>query len=62
MNNKSFKTLAAAYRYFHFVNQTYVCFLIQNKEDDTYEVIDQELYDHYQNEFDLDMSLIDMYA
>ena len=62
MNNKSFKTLAAAYRYFHFVNQTYVCFLIQNKEDDTFEVIDQELYDHYDAEFNLDYELNDMYA
>ena len=62
MNNKTFNTLAYARRYFNRINQTYVCFLIHNREDDLYEVINQDTFDHYDQEFNLDYELIDMYA
>ena len=62
MINKTFNTLAYARRYFNRINQTYVCFLIHNREDDLYEVINQDTFDHYDQEFNLDYELIDMYA
>lgn len=62
MKNKSFNTLPSARRYFNLVQSKYVCFLIENKEEGVYEVIDQDLYDHYIYQFNLDMNLIDMYA
>ena len=59
MKNKSFKTLSSAQSYFNRMQDTHVCFLIHNREEGTYEVIDQDLYDHYVQEFDLDMDVID---
>ena len=59
MQNKSFRTLYFAQAYFKAVTQTYVAYLIHNRESDMYEVINQDLYDHYDAEFDLDMELID---
>lgn len=59
MKNKSFETLYLARHYYRQVSHNYVAFLIHNKEDECYEVIDQDLYDHYAFEFDLDMELID---
>ena len=41
------------------VSHNYVAFFIHNKEEECYEVIDQDMFDHYQNEFNLDMELID---
>ena len=64
MNNfdLAFETLTAARRYFNAINQTYVCFFIYNREDGLYEVICQDTFDHYDQEFNLDYELIDMYA
>ena len=59
MKNKSFKTLYLAQAYYNQVSHNYVAFLIHNREDDTYEVVNQDLYDHYDAEFDIDMELID---
>lgn len=59
MRNKSFETLYLARHYYRQVSHNYVAFLIHNRESDMYEVICQDLYDHYAFEFDLDMELID---
>jgi len=59
MKNKSFNTLESAYKYYDVVSQNYVAFLILNREEDKYEVINQDLYDHYAFEFDLDMVIMD---
>ena len=62
MKNKSFKTLYFAQAYYNQVAQTYVAFLIYNKEDECYEVIDQDRYDHYVNDFNLDMEVLEFYC
>jgi len=62
MQNKSFKLKFHARSYFYEVCRNYVAFFIYNKEDDVYEVINQDLYDHYTNEFDLDMDVIDFFC
>ena len=59
MKNKSFLFYKNASLYFNTVSQNYVAFFIHNKEEECYEVIDQDTYDHYAFEFDLDMELID---
>ena len=59
MKNKTFNTIDAAYKYYDVVSQNYVAFLILNREDECYEVINQDLYDHYTFEFDLDMVIMD---
>jgi hypothetical protein len=59
MKNKTFSFYKNAALYFNTVSYNYVAFFIHNKEDECYEVIDQDMFDHYQNEFDLDMELID---
>lgn len=62
MKNKSFKTLYFARAYYNQVTHNYVAFLIHNRESDMYEVTNQDLYDHYDAEFDLDMELLDFYC
>ena len=62
MINKSFKLKFHASSYFYEVSQNYVAFFIYNKEDDVYEVINQDRYDHYVNEFDLDMEVLEFYC
>jgi len=59
MKNKSFKTLYFAQAYYNQVNYNYVAYLIHNRESGMYEVINQDLWEHYTEEFDLDMELID---
>ena len=58
MKNKSFNTLWFAKCYYNQVSQNYVAFLIYNNEEEVYEVINQDLYDHYDAECELDMRLI----
>ena len=60
MKNKNFTSLNKAFIYFDMVKLNFVAFLIHNREDDVYEVINQDLYDHYLDEFDLDMELIEL--
>ena len=62
MINKSFKLKFHARLYFFEVSQNYVAYFIYNREDDTYEVINQDRYDHYTNDFDLDMELLEFYC
>ena len=62
MINKTFLSQSKARQYFNRISETYVCFFIYNKEDSVYEVVNQDLIDHYDEEFDLDYELIDMYA
>lgn len=62
MQNKSFTYLSSAKFYFNKVSQNYVAYLIYNKENDMYEVINQDRYDHYDGEFDLDMDVIDFFC
>ena len=62
MKNKSFNTLYFAQAYYNQVTQTYVAYLIHNRESDMYEVINQDLYEHYDAEFDLDMEVIDFFC
>ena len=62
MNNKSFDNYYLALDYFKRMTDIYVAFFIYNKEEEHYEVINQDLMDHYDQEFDLDYELIDMYA
>jgi len=45
--------------YFNKLSKNYVAYSIHILEDDVYEVIDQDLYDDYDGDFDLDMRLID---
>ena len=60
MKNKSFNTYAAAFRAYTIIARTYVCYLIHNREEDIYEVIDEDTYDHYEGEFNLDFDLLHM--
>ena len=62
MKNKTFTHYENAMYYFTKVSQNYVAFFIYNKEDEVYEVIDQDLYDDYSGDFDLDMRLIDFFC
>ena len=59
MKKKSFDTLRLAYKHFKTLPEDSVAFLVHNKEDGVFEVINQELYDHYQNDVLLDMELLD---
>ena len=59
MKNKTFSHYKNASLYFSIVSQNYVAFFIHNMEENCYEVIDQDRYDHYAFEFDLAMELID---
>ena len=59
MKNKTFSSHKEASLYFNTVSQNHDAFLIYNYEDSCYEVINQDLFDHYQNEFGLHMELID---
>lgn len=58
MKNKIFPTRKSALVYFNQVAENHEAFLIYNREEGVYEVITQELYDHYLEEFDLDMELL----
>jgi len=60
MKNKNFTSLNKAFTYFDMIKLNFVAFLIHNREEDIYEVINQDLYDHYTEEFDLDMELIEL--
>ena len=60
MKNKNFTSLNKAFTYFDMIKLNFVAFLIHNREEDVYEVINQDLYDHYTEEFDLDMELIEL--
>ena len=62
MKNKAFENYYLALDYFNRITDTYVAFFIYNKEEEHYEVIDQDLFDHYDQEFNLDYELIDMYG
>lgn len=62
MKNKTFLFYKNAALYFNTVSQNYVAYFIYNREDETYEVINQDRYDHYTNEFDLDMELLEFYC
>lgn len=62
MKNKAFDNYYLALDYYNRMIDTYVAFFIYNKEKEHYEVIDQELFDHYDAEFDLDYELLAMYA
>ena len=62
MQNKTFTYYSNAKFYFNKVSQNYVAYLIYNKENDMYEVISQDRYDHYDGEFDLDMDVIDFFC
>ena len=59
MKNKTFLHYKNASLYFFTVSQNHVAFFIHNIEENCYEVIDQDMFDHYQYEFDLAMELID---
>jgi len=52
MKNKSFDNAISARDYYNEVTHNYVAFFIYNYEEEEYEVINQELYDHYTEEFD----------
>ncbi len=60
MKNKNFTSLNKAFTYFDMVKLNFVAFLIHNREEYRYEVINQDLYDHYVDEFNLDMELIEL--
>ena len=62
MKNKSFLFYKNASLYFNTVSHNYVAFFIHNKEDECYEVIDQDRYDDYDGDFDLDMRVIDFFC
>ena len=59
MQNKTFTYYSNAKFYFNKVSQNYVAYFIYNLEDEVYEVIDQDRYDDYDGDFDLDMRLIE---
>ena len=60
MNNKTFPSLNKAFRYFDLIKSNWVAFLIHNREDDTYEVINQDTYDYYLEMYLLDMEIIEL--
>ena len=62
MKNKTFLFYKNAALYFNIVSQNYVAFFIHNKEEECYEVINQDLYDYYDGEFDLDMEVLDFFC
>ena len=59
MKNKSFDNAISARDYYNEVTHNYVAFFIYNYEEEEYEVINQDLYDHYTEEYDLHMRVID---
>lgn len=59
MKNKTFLHYKNASLYFSIVSQNHIAFFIHNMEENCYEVIDQDMYDHYRNEFNLAMELLD---
>ena len=62
MKNKAYNDYYLALDYYRRMIDTYVAFFIYNKEEECYEVINQDLYDHYTGEFDLDMELLEFYC
>ena len=62
MRNKAYDDYYNALDYFKRITDHYVAFFIYNKERECYEVIDQDLYDHYVNEFNLDMEVLDFFC
>lgn len=59
MRNKAYKDYYLALDYYRRMVDTYIAFFIYNKEEEVYEVIDEDLYDHYTNEFGLDMEILE---
>ncbi len=58
MKIKNFYSFTCAKQYFNFlVLKGYEPLLIEDHETDTYGVIDEETYNHLQNEFNLHMTL-----
>ena len=60
MKNKNFTSLNKAFTYFDMIKLNWVAFLIHNREDDTYEVINQDRYDYYLDMYLLDMEIIEL--
>jgi len=58
MKIKNFYSFTCAKQYFNEVANDYICFLIENHENDTYSVIDEDRLYHLQHEFNLHMSIL----
>lgn len=56
--NKTFFSLALAKQAFNKLSKENICFLIENNEDETYEVIDEDTLGFYQNVYHLDYTLL----
>jgi len=62
MKNKKYDNYYLALDYYNRMIDTYVAFFIYNKKEKYYEVINQDLFDYYEQALGLDYELIDMYA
>ena len=62
MKNKRYDNYYLALDYYNRMIDTYVAFFIYNKKEEYYEVINQDLFDYYEQALGLDYELIDMYA
>ena len=58
MKNKRFNSFKAAKTYFHKYCDDYICFLIEDHENDQYMVINEDTMMHLQFEFDLDCTIL----
>jgi len=59
--NKNFLSLTCAKQYFNNhcqVSYPFSIFLIEDHEDDVYSVVSERMLDHLQNEFYLDMTIL----
>ena len=58
--NRIFSNRHSASYHFHIVSRNYVAFLVHEKDSDTYMVLNQDLYDEYSKNEDMDIDLLHM--
>jgi hypothetical protein len=60
LKNKLFSNRHSASYYFHKVSRNYVAYLIHETNSDVYMVINQDLYDEYSKNEDMNIDLLHM--
>jgi len=60
MNNKIFSNIHSASYYFKSVSYNYVAYLIHERDSNTYIVCNQDLYEEYSQDEDMNVALIRM--
>lgn len=60
MKNKIFDNITEASKYFHKISRNWVAFFIHEKDSDAYMVLNQDKYDEYSNDPDMNIDLLHM--